>query len=357
MYKPRNRREPPALKVVAEEAYKEFKIAEKRMEDLRKAWMHAHANYEFTVNGVEDCLERVLRKYPNKIESIDFLEEIDTYRRLSDSRKTLVENKIFMQRMVDALQKFKEIKRLLTEERDANKLNTMIFMLEEAINIEYEFPLKGDDVKNRYLNNAINVKFGIRLHIDAYNTTGFRNNVLNVVVLGVNLYKKLYPRGGRLSPKRLLEFKDFMRNANDRSGCIDFRIDELSSFVFKGDYAVDINAPFITNLCYIVTRKLREKCKKEGLQKVRSDIFIHQMSRDRDFIQFILSFMRRRPGVIEQELRDAGINLTFRSFYVFREWEKILFQLFKYLSDLGIIEILDGFLDCPPPVQDQQQQG
>jgi hypothetical protein len=105
MYKPRNRRGRPAyvgyschcpIGVRAEETYEKFKTAEKRTEDLRKAWMDAYAdaNYE-SVNGLEDCLERVLRKYPNKIESIDFLEEIDTYRRLSDSRKTLVKNKIF----------------------------------------------------------------------------------------------------------------------------------------------------------------------------------------------------------------------------------------------------------------------
>lgn len=361
------RREPQRghpLKVAAEEAYKQFKAAEKRMEDLRKAWMDAQANYEFTVNGVGDCLERVLRKYPNKIESIDFLEEIDTYRRLSDSRKTLVENKllanIFVQRMVDALQKFKEIKRLLTEERDANKLNTMIFLLEEAIKIESQHPLEGDDVKNRYLNDAIRREFEIMLHIDIYNTTGFRNNVLNVVVLGVNLYKKLYPRGGRLSQKKLLEFKDFMRNANDSSGCIDLRIDELSSFVFKGDNAVDINAPFITNLSYIIIRKLREKCKKEGLQQVRSKEFIEQMSQDRDFKNFINSMARRRPGVIEQELRDAKIDLRPPHYYSqewSKDWENILVQLFEYLSVLGIIDILNGFLDCPPPEQDQQQQG
>ena len=355
------------LKVAAERAYGEFKEAEQRLEYLKAHWMDMQANYEFHVNGVGDCLERVLRKYPDKIESTDFLEEIDAYRRLPVFHKRLLETKfseqIFMQRMVYALQKFKEIQRLITEQTDATKLNTMIGLLEEAIKIEsQEHPLISDDVKNRYLNDAISARFRIMLHIDWTNTTGFRTNVLNVVVLGMNLYKKLYPRGGRLSPKRLLEFKDFMKNANDRSGCIDLRIEELSSFIFKGDYAVDINAPFITNLSYIITRKLREKCKKEGLQKVHDREFIKQLSQDRDFRNFISAMNKKRRGVIDDELRDAGIYLRppeeFRDDRTWsKRWEIILVQLFDYLLALGIIDIVDGFVDCPPPVQDQQQQG
>jgi hypothetical protein len=355
------------LKVAAERAYAEFKEMEQRLEYLEAAWMDAQANYEFHVNGVGDCLERVLRKYPDKIESTDFLEEIDAYRRLSVFHKHLLETKlseqIFMQRMVDALQKFKEIQRLITRQSDATKLDTMIALLEEAIKIEsQDDPLIGDDLKIRYLDNAIYARFRIMLHIDGTNTTGFRNNVLNVVVLGINLYKKLYPRGGRLSPKRLLEFKDFMYKANDRSGCIDLRIEELSSFIFKGDYAVDINAPFITNLSYIVTRKLREKCKKEGVQKVRDREFIKQLSQDRDFRNFISAVNKRRYGWVDDELLAAGIDL--RSPDEFRDdqtwskgWEIILVPLFDYLSTLGIIEIVDGFVDCPQAVQDQQQQG
>jgi hypothetical protein len=329
-----------------------FNEIDGKTEDARKVWMDAQVDYEYSVNGMDDCLERVLKQYPDQIES-NFLEEIDVYRRLSDSRKTRIKNKVstllLVQQLTDGLEKFRTIKGLLTEH--AQKLDTMIYLLERAIEIEIQNPTMVHGRKRELLNTSILRKFNIILH------TGYTNNLLNVVEMGRNLYQKLYPRG-RLSPKRLLEFKHFIKDANDRSGCIDKRIDDLSSFIYQGENAVDISSPFFTNLSFIISRKLREECGKKGSHQVIISDLITKLARDTHFKNYIDSVLKHRPNLIYDQLKKADrVVPKFPDQHSptwVKEWEDILVPIFRYLiDDLAIFTTTDDemFLICPPPLQ------
>ena len=315
------------------------------------------------------CLH-ILEANPFVFEDEFFLDEIPVFVQLDEMIKQrmrhIASSILLKPRIEHALNQLGKIQAELfsREGMDSSAVDILIEFLKEALRIVKEDQELSDHQKKNRLVKGINSRLGIMLHDDKDNKTGFQSNVQNVLQIAHDLYSRLCPRErGTINPLRLKKFAMYLgtMTTTRKTACIDGRIDEIASYVYKSDYILDPNQPFLMNITRIIHRVAKQK-------EMELYTFMTELWNESTFTPFYI--MALQNPKVRKELLDNGvvdadqlqaIEERFEDgIYPSDEAWSILHNIFQFLMENYIInwESRDGktILLLSPLKQQQQQQ-